>query len=395
MSKRVKSTSGLNVPVNQFVNIEHMKHETIVIPATSKCDWGAQFYLDIKEKNCLIHNLILKFNVSAISGLTAGSAHYTPAWFWFNRIELLVNNIVIDTVYGNQQFILNQLFNVDEKRKFMNVSAGDYASVSQRVALASTVNDYYVPLWTFFKQTHQCAITAKDDIQLRVYMDSANNNVVMSSGATGVPVSVINSCSILANISKLGSYGVNKRYKELTQSPQHTQFNELRLGTFNISAGTANSSIVLSSIVGPCSFIYFTVRNVGSITGDGYYNYQPIKDFAILDSGSTNIVGGQAIPSDEALLLLNRDWTRSSYTTEIARSSINNNAYIYMYSFGASPSETMHTGKIYNSYHFIGSEQLQISFPSTLSNSVQIDVYAQCDAAVEITATYVKKISVH
>ena len=57
------------------------------------------------------------FFLSALTGYTGSNATspgYTPAFFWFSRIELVQNNNVIDTIYSNQQFISNQLFNYDE-----------------------------------------------------------------------------------------------------------------------------------------------------------------------------------------------------------------------------------------------------------------------------------------
>jgi len=356
-------SSVLNIPSTQHTNVETMRHETIITPSTSNPSWGGYFIIDLKEKNCIIHNLTLRFSASQITGLTSGTARYTPCWFWVQRIELVMNNNVIDTIYGNQQFLLHQLFNFDEKRKFLNITAGDYSSVAQRVALASSSNDYYLPLWSFFKQTHLVAISPKDDIQIRVYMDTASNNIVLSNGAVGTPVSTITACSLLTSISRLEAPSINARFKELVKKPQHYKFNELRYGTFNINAGSANASIVLSSIVGPVSFLMFTVRPTNSVSGDGYFNYSAIKDFAILDAGSTNIVGGQSIVSTQALYHLNKEWTRSSYTTETALSSTNNNANVYIYSFGASPVDTLYSGKVYNQYRFIGSEQLQITFP--------------------------------
>ena len=390
--KRVFSQNGLNIPASQFTNIDKMAHQTIIIPQTSTPAWGAYFTIDLKEKNCHIHNLTLKFNVSPITGATSGQPYYTPAWFWINRIELTINNTVIDNIYGNQQFILHQLFNYDEKRRYLNITAGDYASKTQRKGLASAVNDYYVPLWSFFKQTHIASITPKDDVQIRVWMDTAANNIV-ADGAEGTLASTINHCTLLTQVSKLQAPTVNAIYKETVKQQTHHQFSELRYGTYNINAGSASTSIVLSSLVGPVSFLYFVVRPTNARSGDGYFTYLPIKDFAILDAGSTNIVGGQNIVSNQALLHLNRDWTRSSYTSEIAASSNNRNAYVYIYSFGASPDNTIHTGKTYNNHRFIGSEQLQINFDVALTQSVTVDLYAQVDSALEITSTYVKKLN--
>ena len=387
MQRRV-SSKGFNVPAHQHTNVEKMKHETVFIPSNTIPSWGSYFTVDIKEKNVLIHGATLRLNASPITGLTSGTARYTPAWFWFSRIELTINNVVIDTIYGNQQFLLNQMFNEDLKRQYINLGCGNYASTSQRQTLASTATDYYIPLWAFFRQTHMPFVHSKDDMQLRIYMDNAGNNMVSTTGAVGTMTSVLNSCQLLVSLSRLETTSVNSIKKELTRSPQDFQFSELRVGNYTVASGSNNTSIILSSLVGPVSFLYFVVRNAGAV-GDNYFNYQVIKDFAILDSGSTNIVGGQAIPSSLALTVYNRDWLRSSYTAE----SPNNN--VYMYSFGASPSDTMWSGKVYNHHNFIGSEQLQINFNTALTSTVQIDIYAQVNAYIRSSATDVKKISLN
>ena len=82
-----------------------------------------------------------------------------------------------------------------------NVSPQETTSVAQRKSLASTSNDYYVPLWSFFKQTHMPLLYAKDDIQLRIFMDSA----------TGTPVSTFNNLQVLLNVCKLENYDIKSK----------------------------------------------------------------------------------------------------------------------------------------------------------------------------------------
>ena len=53
------------------------------------------------------------------------------------------NNNVIDTIYSNQQFISNQLFNFDEQRAILNLGAGAYNNTTQRATLAAAASAYY------------------------------------------------------------------------------------------------------------------------------------------------------------------------------------------------------------------------------------------------------------
>ena len=394
-SHRVINREGLNLQANQHTDFPKMKHETIIIPATSNPSWGGYFIFDLKEKSCIIHDIAVQFNVSPIGALTGSVAshpHYTPAFFWTNRIEIVINNNIIDTVYPSQQFIMNQLFNRDEQRRLVNNGCGAYDSIVQRNALAVATSNYYVDLWNFFQQAHLPALLPKDDIQLRMYMDTAANNIVQST-LTGTPTSTINFANLIVKLTRLQSQEQSVRLREITQRPHHHKFTECRYGTFIVSSGTASSTTVLTPLVGPCCFLFFTVRPVASLTGNGYFNYTAINNFAILDSSSTNIVGGQAIPSAQSLLVLNKDWIRSTYTAETASGIINNNANVYLYSFSADPSITAETGKSFNNHRFTGNEQLQINYTGTLGASVQIDVYALMESIIEVSATGVKKMT--
>ena len=97
MHRRV-SSKGFNVPAHQHTDVEKMKHETVFIPSNTTPVWGGYMTVDIKEKNVLIHGLTIRLNASAITGLTgATNVRYTPSIFWIARLELTINNVVIDT----------------------------------------------------------------------------------------------------------------------------------------------------------------------------------------------------------------------------------------------------------------------------------------------------------
>ena len=56
----------------------------------------------------------------------------------------------IDTIYGNEQFLLNNILFYDEDRLSLNNAAGNYANTTQRGLLssASNTNTFYIPLRT-------------------------------------------------------------------------------------------------------------------------------------------------------------------------------------------------------------------------------------------------------
>ena len=399
MSNFLVNKHGLNVNASQHVNLPHMKHESIIVPSTSAPSWGGYFVIDFRERNCILHDITLQFNVSALTGYTGSNAtspRYTPAFFWFTRIELVQNNNVIDTIYPSQQFISNQLFNADEQRALINLSCGAYKNTTQRATLATAANAYYVDLFNYFQQGHLPILSQQNDLQIRVYMDTLANNAVTGTAtlSTG-PTSVLNSCNLIAKVSRLHSQDVAQRIREISSRPQHFKFNETRFGTFAVNAGVASTSIVLTPLTGHCNYLFFTVRPTASLTGEGAYNYTAISSYALLDGTSTNIVGGQFIPNTLALLYLGRSWSKSSYLGETALSTNNNGANVYIWSFSADASETATTGVDLNTYKFTGNEQLQIIFVGSLAAGVTVEVFAQIASAIEVSHHGVKKLSIH
>ena len=100
---------GLNVSGHQTDAIpQNLKHEIFIIPSTNTFAFGTMGIIDIKEKEILLHEIMLQFNVNAISGLTgtaSGFPNLNPAVFWIQRYEIYVNGNCIDTKYPTEQFI--------------------------------------------------------------------------------------------------------------------------------------------------------------------------------------------------------------------------------------------------------------------------------------------------
>ena len=388
LSNRLTDHRGLHLSKTQHSSIpEGLKHEYVIIPSTSAPSWGGYFVIDIREKHCNLHDVVLQFNVTALTySTTTSNPRYTPASFWPLRIEFVQNNNVIDTVYSNEQFICTQLFNFDEQRKLINVAMDQYDNNTQRQTLASAANAYYVDLSTYFQQTHIPLLDNNTDIQIRVYMDTLANNAV-ANGSTGSPISTLNSCNAICKLSRMPSHHSLALKQSIVSRPHHYKFTELRYGTFVVASGVSSTSIVLTPITGNIHYLIFTVRPTASLTGDSAFSYTAINNFAILDGTSTNIVGGQSIPSTLALTIFNRNNIKSSYTSET-------NANVYMWSFSASPVDTHQDGVELSTFKFNGNEQLQIQFTGSLAANVQVDVYAFVHSAVEYSVSGVRKISI-
>ena len=122
------STLGLNLPSKQSVLVPpNLRSEINLIPSTSQANFGSYFIFDIRERNCIISDLVLNFNVSAITGRSGDATnfpYFSPASFWTSKIELVVNNVTIDTLYAVSNFVNQQFFFEDEDRLFCNNMGG-------------------------------------------------------------------------------------------------------------------------------------------------------------------------------------------------------------------------------------------------------------------------------
>lgn len=382
---------SFNLPVNQGVSLNsELKHETVIIPSSSAPGFGSYFTIDIREKNLLLNNVTLQFTTSAVSGTNLIGC-FNPAYFWFQRIDIAQNGTVMDTIYPGQQHIMQQIMEFDEDRLAINNAAGNYASTAQRTALSSqtTQNVFYANLRNYFDQTKVALLTDAHSIQLRVYMDNLSNVFNVVSGT-------LNSCSIMScnailKVTRLDVNSAAQRIEEMRIRNNHAIMHQLFYSPFTVPLGNTSSTLVLSSIVGNVSALFFTVR--ASTVGAAAWNYLQLSSFSLLDAASTNLVGGQPLPASYASNLLNKDWFRSSFNTETSFGTNNQNANVYMWAFSADPITAWNQGQVLSSRKFQGNEQLVLNFPTVLLSQVQVDVYASVEVVLEQTLSSVRKIS--
>jgi hypothetical protein len=391
IDKKGRLVSNYQMPV---IHHEHMKPETVIVPNDGTTSFGSYFTITFREHALILKNMQLQFNVSAITGITSAPTNYpnfNPAFYFFTRIELVLGTVVIDTLYNNQQFLMNQLFKTDEQRALANYACGNYSTsaVASRGTLASSTSNYFVDLFTLFDQNDIPLLFNHTDVQLRVYTDYVINFAQQSTG-TGTPVATLNYCNLLAKVIRLKGDVPHKLIAQHQAKPHHYKFTDLRYQTNTIASGTTSTSILLSGFNAQIAVLFFTIRS--AVTGANSYEYQPISYFSILDATSTNISGGQNVLSAYSLLVLDKAWTLSSYTTENSLGTTNNYANVYMYSFSNDLLDTIETGKNNGHFKFVGNEQLQINFSSATSSAYQLDIYGLAHSVLKISGGSVEKM---
>lgn len=272
---------GINVSeVQASTTPAGLVHEILQIPSSSLPVLGSYFVCDIKTKGVILHNFALNMNMTALTGLSGGtSPRLSPAIFWLLRTEIVVNGVILDTLYPSQQFIKQNLLFSNDDRTQLNIGCGHYASIAQRATMASTAGqNYVIPFHTIFDEAHMSLLTDSHNVQLRFYLDTASN-IIVSGGATGIGAVSCNFANIICKTTRLSPDAMQNKLALMQQSPEHLLYHDLRYGIFNVNSGVASSQIVLSSITGKVAYIFFTVKTITALTGDGAFTYNKIANF--------------------------------------------------------------------------------------------------------------------
>lgn len=387
------NVGGLNLRVNQTVALPSgLRHEIMTQPSSSIPVFGSYFTIDIKEKNVILSNITLQFILGAVVG-TSLVGYFSPTHFWFSRIEAVINGQVIDTLYGNSNFLLSQILDYDEDRIANNFISGSYSSTANRSQYSSQTgtNTVCLPLRFFIDETKPVLLTDSHNIQLRVYMNPLADCFTVTSGT-------LTSCAILSSnalckVTRLSQENAQYRLQNMSNSPFHSIIHDQRYATYTVPAGSLSSTLTLSPIVGNISALLFTVRL--ATTKENAWKYLQLASFSLLDSTSTNICGGLPVSAQTASLFLNKDTCKSSYNTEVSFGTTDNAANYYLWSFSADFISSM-GGQCLGSRRFTGNEQLQLTFNATfaaLNVPCTVDVYAFCESVLEQGVGYAKKLS--
>ena len=380
-----------------------LKNEYVVIPSQSAPSFGSQFSILLNQTNVFLHDIVLDFNVGAVATTTTGGTfisntpRLSPAPFWIQKVEIRMGSSVIETLYDLDIFEHVQLWSEDEKNRiFLNDAMGLYSSAVDRYTLSNTTSDWYVPLKCFVNSTHIPILSLGHQITLNVYMSPLANVLTTDlSGGTITSTSCnINSCAAICRLTRMTPELANASNTMLMKSPTTYLFSDVKYQSFVAQSGITQFTGILANITGKVQALYFVVRNTATgLVGDNAFQFTPISQFEIRDSGSTNIVGGSPIRSTFNQAIQSAAWLRTFYLNDSYTGV--SNSYVYVYSFAISPLEDINVGRSSGgSRVFSGVESLLLTFPSALTQSYQIDCFAYLASGVCLTASTATKVNV-
>ena len=102
-------------------NGSELTHTWMSIPSSNQPIWSTPCLIDYRENSNIIHEAIIVFNLSSITGLTGTSSNcprFVPAYNFSQRSEIVFGANSIDTIYGIQNQINCNLWNKDGHRHY-------------------------------------------------------------------------------------------------------------------------------------------------------------------------------------------------------------------------------------------------------------------------------------
>lgn len=346
--------------------------QVITVNPNSVPLWGSSFQYDIKIKNVDITDAMLSFQLPALSGLTGGSPYLCPAEFWYNYIEVSVGNQIVQYIFSDCSWILNQTCNTDEKRGLLNAFQ-PYTSTALRVTRSAQSHWYHISLRTLFSQTTIPLLTTNSEFTVKIFLNNLADNVVLN-GATGTPSATIISSLLTLRTTRLVENEVQDLTKMMMKTNlQHHYHNQL-FTRFPVASGATQSTHTLSFATGSIDTIFFIVRPDTGLVGDAQFTFTEISSFEIRDQTGQNATGGNPITSTMSICQLSKNWFLSSYLAE-AYNATASNSFVYAFSWSSSPSESLNTGEPMGSRVFSGFESLVINYRVALPSATSVDCF--------------------
>ena len=390
IGKRV-AVDSLFLPIQQSVAV-NVKGETLIVNSSTAPMWNSSHTFNLCEKGIALNDITLKLELPPLSG-TNLVATYVPGQYMIDHINILYNGQIVDTLWADDLFLKMQLYSLDCDRLTSNMGSGLYSSSAQRLANISsqtTSNIVLVPLRCFVNSIHPNILVDAHNIQLTVYMNTQLNSLDITSGTLTQNNNIISS-TLICKIVRLPVNEVAVRLKTMAQMKKFDNiFHSTIVSNFVAQAGVTSSTFVLSNLMNAnVAQLFFVVRT--SKVGSSQFNFLKIASLNILDGSSNSLVGGAPLPSSYLANIVNRDLTTSSYNSETSFGTNNQNANVYIHSFSGDIITALQTGACLGHRRMQGTEQIVITYTSTLTQQVYIDVYAQCQSILQMSLSSVLK----
>ena len=369
------------------ININDVTQSYITVASNGTPGWGSIVNFDLTNVG-KIQECYLLFNLGPITGITPVNNYpcLCSSFKWFTSISYSCQGQILDIMSSDANFISVQNNYNDQDRLFFNQASGPYNNALTRFTMGQTSTIYQTILKSYINQVQPEILNANHNIRVSVTLDFLQN-LIDTNNLVGTPLLNINSISLLVKMQKLTIPTINYKLMQLSKIGRYQA-----LFTSNITqqyialANSSYCSINLSNMINSnIQWIYFTIRPVNALTKSEGFNYvNNLLSFNIINSSNESLTNGSVL-ANTSIYIINKDSTLGSYSTESGGS-------VYYWFHSTNSIMSYSTGIPSSSRLYTGSEQLQLSFASPLSQNYQIDIYAASIGIINETFSNVTKL---
>ena len=368
------------------ININDVTQSYITVPSNSTPSWGSIINFDITNVG-KIQECYLLFNLSGISGITPINNYpcLCSSFKWYTSISYSSQGQILDIVSSDANFISVQNNYNDQDRVFFNNASGPYNNSITRFNMGQTSTIYQTILKSYINQVQPEILNSNHNIRVSVTLDFLQN-LIDTNGLPGSASVNINSISLLVKMQKLTIPTINYKLMQLTKQRFQALFTSNITQQYIALANSSYCSINLSNMINSnVEWLYFTLRPISSLTKSSGFNYvNNLLSFNIINSSNESLTNGSVL-ANTSIYIINKDATLGSFSTELGGS-------VFYWFHSTNPIMSYSTGIPTSSRLYNGSEQLQITFTSALTQNYQIDIYASAIGIISQTISNTTKL---
>ena len=353
---------------------QNLTHQYINVISTNLPAWGSYVFIDLNVPNFCIHDVVLQFSLSGLSGITGGSAALTlpalaPAFKFIQNITITNNNNILDVIDGTANHLMNQLYTSFEDALFINTAAGPFNNALVRYNMSLIPNTYQLVLKSFFPQCRPEILNGNSSIRIAILLETLTN-IVNQGVLIGTPVVTINSISALCKVTKYSNELVNSKLAQLSRNSLLKTYNTLVYQPYVIQANQSTCVIPLSNFVGQqIQSVYFVIRPSANINRAESFINQQLINYNVLSATGESICGG-LITNSQSLYIYGRTMTLGNFLCD----STYGNVYSWYHSSDIISTLTQ-SAQVFGSRTYNGSEALVLNFALT-AIPLNVDIYA-------------------
>jgi hypothetical protein len=326
---------------------------------------GTQFQVEFEYPNYLgkVIDSVIQFDLTfTTTGTSAGTFQHLPTTLFFDRIEVIYANNVVETLDSDQIHLETVQFATDQEFRNLTIpinlgTDGGFASAQAiggaTSALRTVTKTVYLPLWASWFNTLQPYLKGfRDLFRIRCY--TTNSIEVAKTVITDLSVSMTK-CVLWATEAQLSDVATKQLDKAHKSGVNYRSIIRNKWTKIDTLTASAEYNQVIQSFTSDSAGVVIYARP-NSSTPSNFLTRTPLQYVALLDSTGSELT--QRLPDGLLKYFVAPETVPfTSLVTDQAKDSY------YLFPLCSSLLEVLETGKVSGGLKFSGNERFVTILP--------------------------------